>query len=68
MDFLENEIIKKDSQKKTPNLTEVDVPDEVTALNVLVSFLNLANKRGCFSLEESGKIWECVKKFQKSAS
>jgi hypothetical protein len=35
------------------------------ALNVIISFVSLAQKRGAFTLEESAKIWECIKKFQK---
>ena len=46
-------------------LADVQVPDENTALNVMVSFLSLANKRGAFSLDESAKIWECIQMFQK---
>ena len=54
----------------SPSQTEiklVDVPinDENTALNVMVSFLNLAQKRGAFGIDESAKIWECIKVFQK---
>jgi len=30
---------------------------------VMVSFLNVAQKRGAFSFDESAKIWECIKKF-----
>jgi len=57
-------------QSNSPSQTEVklvDVPisDENTALNVMVSFLNLAQKRGVFSIDESSKIWECIKIFQK---
>ena len=50
-----------------PEVKLVDVPinDENTALNVLVNFLNLAQKRGAFGLDESAKIWECIKVFQK---
>ena len=44
-------------------LTDVNVTDENVALNVMVSFLNLAQKRGTFSIDESAKIWECVQKF-----
>jgi len=44
-------------------LTEVKIVDENTALNVMVSFLNLAQKRGTFSIDESAKIWECIQKF-----
>jgi hypothetical protein len=46
-------------------LVDVAVVDENTALNVIVSFLTLAHKRGAFSLDESAKIWECIKVFQK---
>jgi len=41
------------------------VTDENAALNIMVSFLNIAQRRGVFSIDESAKIWECIKKFQK---
>ena len=47
------------------SLTEVEVKDENTALNLFVSFLNLAQRRGAFNMQESAKIWECVQRFQK---
>jgi hypothetical protein len=46
-------------------LTGVEVVDENVALNLIVSFLGLAQKRGAFTIDEAAKIWECVKKFQK---
>lgn len=46
-------------------LVEVPITDENTSLNVMVSFLSLANKRSAFSIDESAKIWECIKMFQK---
>tara|TARA_Y100000992_G_scaffold285275_1_gene236118 strand:+ start:816 stop:1052 length:237 start_codon:yes stop_codon:yes gene_type:complete len=53
-------------QTETPsNLTDVEVKDENVALNLFVSFLNLAQRRGAFNMQESAKIWECVQKFQK---
>jgi hypothetical protein len=51
--------------KKQILLTSIPVTDENVALNILVSFLTLAQKRGTFTLDESAKIWECVQKFQK---
>ena len=42
------------------------VKDENIALNLMVSFLQLGHKRGAYSLEESSKIWECVKMFVKA--
>jgi len=52
-------------KKPEGKLGDVVVTDENVALNVLVSFLNLAQRRGAFSIDESSKIWECVKIFQK---
>ncbi len=54
-----------DSSEKEIRLVDVEVVDENTALNLLVSFINLAHKRGAFLIDESAKIWECIKKFQK---
>jgi hypothetical protein len=54
------------TEKKEVKLTEVEITNENVALNVIVSFLNLAQRRGVFSIDESAKIWECVKKFQKN--
>ncbi len=47
------------------SLTDVEVKDENVALNLFVSFLNLAQRRGAFNMEESAKIWECIQRFQK---
>jgi hypothetical protein len=44
-------------------LIDVSITDENIALNVLVSFLNVAQKRGTFSIAESAKIYECIQKF-----
>lgn len=51
--------------KPQPKLVDIEVVDEIVALNLLVSFVNLAQRRGVFTLDESAKIWECIKKFQK---
>ena len=51
--------------QKEVKLVDVPVSDENVALNLMVSFLSLAQKRGALGLGESAKIWECVKKFQK---
>jgi hypothetical protein len=44
-------------------LIDVPITDENIALNVLVSFLNVAQKRGAFSIAESAKIYECIQRF-----
>jgi hypothetical protein len=51
--------------QKEMKLVDVPVTDENTALNMMVNFLSLAQKRGSFSFDESAKIWECIKIFQK---
>jgi len=53
------------TEEATQKLSQIKVENEVMALNVIVSFLVQAQKRGAFSLDESAKIWECVKWFQK---
>ncbi len=52
-------------QQQQPNITDIEIRDENTALNVMVSFLHLAQKRGAFNLQESAKAWECVKVFMR---
>ncbi len=53
-------------QQNEVKITDIQIKDENTSLNVMVSFLVLAQKRGVFSFDESAKIWECIKIFQKS--
>ena len=60
-------------EEKLPSLAEAQakllslpINNENDALNVMVSFLNIAQRRGVFSIDESAKIWECIKKFQKN--
>lgn len=50
---------------KEIRLVDIDIKDENIALNVMVGFLHLAQKRGTFSFDESAKILECIQKFQK---
>jgi hypothetical protein len=65
-------IVLNDSMKPVPpqqneiKLVDIPIRDENTALNVMVNFLSLAQKRGTFSIDESAKIWECIKMFQKA--
>ena len=62
MDFQEKKEVKE------VKLVDVPVTDENTSLNVMVAFLNLAQKRGAFTIDESAKIWECIQVFQKPTS
>jgi hypothetical protein len=52
-------------QQPQVKLVDIEVKDEVVALNLIVSFLNLAQRRGAFTIDESSKLWECIRKFQK---
>ncbi len=51
--------------QKDVKLVDIPINDENTSLNVMVSFLSLAQKRGAFTIDESAKIWECIRVFQK---
>lgn len=46
-------------------IVDIPVTNPNEALNILVSFVSLAQKRGAFTIDESAKIWECIKQFQK---
>ena len=56
---------QQEPQSVQPSITDVNITDENTALNVMVSFLHLAQKRGAFNIQESAKVWDCVKLFMK---
>jgi hypothetical protein len=53
------------SQQQQVNLISVPITNENVSLNVMVGFLNVAQKRGVFNVQESAKIWECIRMFQK---
>jgi hypothetical protein len=60
---------QQQQQQPSPiKLTDVKVTDENIALNLLVSFISLAQKRGTFTIDESAKIWECISLFSKSGA
>jgi hypothetical protein len=46
------------------DLLKIEIKDENTALNILVGFLGLAQRRGVFALNESAKIYEAIQKFK----
>ena len=49
------------------NLSEIKVDTENTALNLLVSFVALAQRRGSLNLEEAAKSIECDNMFRRNA-
>ena len=54
-------------QQQQVNLLEMPVTNENEALNVMVNFLHLAQRRGAFAIAESSKIYDCVKVFQRQS-
>lgn len=54
-------------QGQQVDLMKMPVTNENEALNVMVNFLHLAQRRGAFAIAESSKIYDCVKVFQKEA-
>lgn len=58
------ELPMANGEKKQTRLVDVPISNQNEALQLIVTFLNLAQKRGAFTLDESAKLWECVKKFQ----
>jgi len=52
------------SEKSEVRLVDVTVSDQNVALNLMVSFLSMAQKRGAFGIDEAAKIWECIKMFE----
>ncbi len=58
------ELPMSNGEKKQTRLVDVSVSNQNEALQLIVTFMNLAQKRGAFTLDESAKLWECVKYFQ----
>ena len=51
------------TESKPIDLNTIEITDSNVALNVMVGFLNIAQRRGVFAMSESAKIWECLQKF-----
>jgi len=62
----EQQVEQKAPPQRQVSLTQIPVNTENDALNMLVAFLQVAQKRGAFSLEEAGKIMESVNVFQRN--
>ena len=50
------------------NIVDVDITSENVALNVMVALLNMAQRRGVYTMQESAKAWQCIQKFMRQAS
>jgi len=70
----ENQVVQDTTQQTMPTptapqpeqvkLVNATISDQHIALNVLVGFIGVAQRRGTFALDESAKIYECIKMFQ----
>ena len=57
----------QEGETRQVNVVDVDVTNENVALNVMVALLNMAQRRGVYTMQESAKAWECVQKFMRPA-
>ena len=44
-------------------LVDIEITDQNVALNLMIGFLTLAQKKGAYTIQESSKIWECIQTF-----
>lgn len=61
---MESEKVTISEKSAEVRLVDVQVADQNVALNLMVSFLSMAQKRGAFGIDEAAKIWECIKMFE----
>jgi hypothetical protein len=64
-EFTQNAQNAQNEEQKQVNLLDIEIKNENDALNAMVGFLGLAQKRGVYAINESAKIYECIKVFQK---
>jgi hypothetical protein len=65
------ETVQETAQKKPPTMADqvrallsAEIENQNVALNVLIGFLGVAQRRGVFAIDESAKIFECIKSFR----
>lgn len=63
MDSLSQNQNQYQTQNQIP-ISEVPITNQNEALQMLVYFINVAQKRGTYSIDESAKIYECIKIFK----
>jgi len=61
----ENPTTENPITEAAPKTLLVDVPldSNNAALNVMIAFMTVAQKRGAFTMQESAKLWECISYF-----
>lgn len=58
---------EQQQQQQQVDLLKLAVSNENQALNGLVAFLNVAQRRGVFTIPEASKINECIQMFVREA-
>jgi hypothetical protein len=58
---------QKPTQEEQVNLMEMKIENEGDALNLMAGFLQIAQRRGAYSLAEASKIMEGINKFEKNS-
>ena len=54
-------------QQEVP-IVNIPVNSHNAALNIIVAFIGIAQKRGAFNIQESAKLWECIQLFNAPAA
>jgi hypothetical protein len=62
---MNNNISGTEENAESKPIDNIIITNENEALNAMVSFLQMAQKRGAFNLQEAGKIWDCIQMFIK---
>ena len=55
---------QQQQQQQQPSIANIPITNQTEALQMLVYFINVAQKRGTFMIDESAKIYECIKIFK----
>ena len=66
MSEMENVVLEKSEKPQASDIFSKTINSENEALNTMIQFLDLAQKRGAFNIRESSKIWECIQVFMKN--
>ena len=53
-------------ENNAPNILEVPIDSFGTAMGLMYEFLNIANRRGAFRIEESAKALACISFMQRA--
>ena len=61
---MSEENTQQQQQQQRVNLDDIQVSSQDVALNLMAQFLEVAQKRGAFSMQEVAKIYECVRFFR----